>query len=66
MIRKELQDIKDREEGRTDIRIFVAIQVLKGNKTEEEMKDVLSELEGLDLNASTRRRIHLYLNRNAN
>ena len=45
--------------------MYVAIQVLRGNKTEEEMKDALRNIQGLDLNASTRRMIHLYINRYA-
>ena len=41
--------------------MYVAIQVLKGNKTEEEMKAALRQLQELDLDASTRRMIHLYI-----
>ena len=43
--------------------MYVAIQVLKGNKTEEEMKAALRNIRDLDLNASTRRMIHFYIHR---
>ena len=63
-IRQELQIIKDRDEGRTDIRIYTAIMYLSGKKNEQEVRDALTNLQGLDLVATTRRMIELYLNRN--
>ena len=63
-IHRHLEQIRIRTEGTTDMRILIAITHLSNRRNEEEIRDALTSLQDLNLDANIRRMIHLYLNRN--